>query len=124
MPSATQPVAEVEEPVSKDKAKNASKRHISDNEWRQIKSARRAQKDKRKEEDIEWRQKRNSILQRFGELPLITAWVAILVIVDNCTRQCIGLPLFMVGPHVTAQMVVDALKEVLPAERKLKISDR
>jgi hypothetical protein len=26
---------------------------------------------------------------------LVTCWIAILVITDNCTRQCLGLPLFM-----------------------------
>ena len=108
-------------PISKSEAKSPS---ISDTQWRQLKLQRRAQKEQRKQENIEWRQKRNSILQRLGALPFVTAWVAILVIVDNCTRQCIGLPLFMVGPHVTAQMIVDALREVLPPELQFLISDR
>jgi len=43
------------------KAKGPS---ISDSQWRQLKLQRRAQKEQRKQENFEWRQKRNSILQR------------------------------------------------------------
>ena len=35
-------------------------------------------------------------------LPMVTAWIAILLVTDNCTRQCLGLPLFMAGSHGTA----------------------
>ena len=45
------------------KAKSPS---ISDTQWRQLKLQRRAQKEQGKQENIEWRQKRNSILQRLG----------------------------------------------------------
>lgn len=47
-----------------------------------------------------------------------------MVITDNCTRQCLGLPLFIAGSHVTAEMVVDALQELLPDELQFLISDR
>lgn len=50
--------------------------------------------------------------------------MAILVITDNCTRQCLGLPLFVAGPHVTAEMVVEALRFLLPPELQFLISDR
>jgi len=40
------------------------------------------------------------------------------VIVDNCTRQSLGLPLFVTGAKVTAQMVVEALRQLLPAVRR------
>jgi len=46
------------------------------------------------------------------------------VVVDNCTRQCLGLPLFVAGPKVTAQMVVEALQLLLPPELQFLISDR
>ena len=55
---------------------------------------------------------------------LISAWVAVLVVIDNCTRQCLALPLFMVGPNATAQMVIDALQTILPPELQFLISDR
>ena len=46
------------------------------------------------------------------------AWIAILVVVDNCTRQSLGLPLFITGAKVTAEMVVEALRQLLPAVRR------
>ena len=54
----------------------------------------------------------------------MTAWIAILVITDNCTRQCLGLPLFVAGAKVTSEMIVDALRTLLPAELQFLISDR
>jgi len=59
-----------------------------------------------------------------SQLPIVTAWIAILVVVDNCTRQCLGLPLFAVGQKVTAEMVVEALQILLPPELQFLISDR
>ena len=50
--------------------------------------------------------------------------MAILVITDNCTRQCLGLPVFVAGAKVTAAMVVAAARAVLPAELQFLISDR
>jgi transposase InsO family protein len=50
--------------------------------------------------------------------------VAILVLTDNCTRQCLGLPLFAAGPKVTAEAVVAALRALLPAALQFLISDR
>ena len=46
------------------------------------------------------------------------------MIVDNCTRQSIGLPLFSVGSRVTAELVVEALCALLPPELQFLISDR
>ena len=79
---------------------------------------------RRTQEDVEWRQKRNLIRERLSLLPIVTAWIAILVITDNCTRQCLGLPLFAVGSKVTAEMVVEALWVLLPPELQFLISDR
>jgi transposase InsO family protein len=78
----------------------------------------------RQQEDAEWRQKRNLIREQLSQLPIITAWIAILVVTDNCTRQCLGLPLFVVGSKVTAELVVDALQMLLPKELQFLISDR
>jgi transposase InsO family protein len=50
--------------------------------------------------------------------------VAILVLTDNCTRQCLGLPLFAAGPRLTAEEVVAALRALLPAELQFLVSDR
>ena len=54
----------------------------------------------------------------------MTAWIAILVITDNYTRQCFGLPLFVAGARVTAAMIVAALRALLPADLQFLISDR
>lgn len=96
-----------------------------------INEARRQQRQRRQEqlrqrnaEDEQWRQQRRAIRERLQATRVITAWIAILVITDNCTRQCLGLPLFVAGPHVTADMVVDALRFLLPPELQFLISDR
>ena len=57
-------------------------------------------------------------------LPIVTAWIAVLVVTDNCSRQCLGLPLFVAGSHVTAEMIVAALRVLLPANLQFLISDR
>ncbi|MFN8453189.1 MAG: hypothetical protein U0401_00710 [Anaerolineae bacterium] len=43
---------------------------------------------------------------------------------DNCSRQCLGLPLFVAGSNVTADSVVAALAELLPPDLQFLISDR
>ena len=53
----------------------------------------------------------------------VTAWLAILVIIDNCTRRCLGLPMFLEGIHVTAELVVAALSNFLPSGLQFVISD-
>jgi transposase InsO family protein len=91
---------------------------------RQQRQRRQEQMAQRKQEDQQWRQQRREIKERLQSIRLITAWIAILVITDNCTRQCLGLPLFVAGSHLTADMVVDALRRLLPAELQFLISDR
>ncbi len=68
----------------------------------------------RQTEDRLWRQQRHALRSRWAELPTVTAWIAILVITDNCSRHCPGLPLFVAGSHVTADAIVAALKDLLP----------
>lgn len=78
----------------------------------------------RQQADEQWRLARQSLRERMTLLPMVTAWIAILVVTDNCTRQCLGLPLFVAGSHVTAEMVVAALRVLLPADLQFLISDR
>ena len=75
-------------------------------------------------EDQQWRLARQNLRERLTLLPIVTAWIAVLVVTDNCTRQCLGLPLFLAGSHVTAEMVVNALRVLLPANLQFLISDR
>jgi len=99
-------------------------KQAQDEQWSIIRQQRRETLEKRNQEDAEWRQKRNSLRESLSGLPVVTSWIAILVIVDNCTRRCLGLPLFVAGPKVTAEMVVEALRVLLPPELQFLISDR
>jgi chemotaxis protein histidine kinase CheA len=102
----------------------AAERKAQAAHWRVLRQQRRATRSHRKQADTEWRQKRNSIRAQWSQLPIITAWMAILVVTDNCTRQCLGRPLSVVGSKVTAEMVVAALRVLLPQELQFLISDR
>ena len=92
--------------------------------WHAQRHQRRHTVAQRQPEDARWRQQRGDLRERMTQWPLITAWIAILVITDNCTRQCLELPLFVAGAHVTADVIVAALRGVLPAELQFLISDR
>lgn len=91
---------------------------------RTLREQRRQQLALRKQEDEQWRLQRQQLRQEMNLLPLVTNWIAILVVTDNCTRQCLGLPLFVAGSHVTAEMVVAALRVLLPQDLQFLISDR
>ena len=91
---------------------------------RSLRAQRRAQQKQRQAEDEQWRQRRRQLRERLSALPRVALWIAILVITDNCTRQCLGLPLFVTGPKVTAELIVAALKVLLPPELQFLISDR
>lgn len=101
-----------------------SVKQAQDEQWSIMRQQRRDTLEKRGQEDVQWRQKRNALRERLSGLPVVTCWVAVLVIVDNCTRQCLSLPLFVAGPKVTAEMVVEALQILLPPELQFLISDR
>ena len=92
-------------------------------QWRALRDQRRATLAARQPDDAAWRQARLELRQCWSALPVVSAWIAILVIVDNCTRQCLGLPLFVAGPKVTAEMIVEALGRLLPPELQFLISD-
>ena len=91
---------------------------------RALRQQRRQQRVHREREDTVWREARQALRERLQHSALITAWIAILVITDNCTRQCLGLPLFVAGAKVTADMVVTALRALLPDDLQFLISDR
>ena len=55
--------------------------------------------------------------------PLVSAWLAILVVIDNGTRRCLHLPLFVTGAHVTAAEIVTQLRQHWPADLQFVISD-
>ena len=73
---------------------------------------------------MHWRAQREQLRSQVGQLPLVSAWIAFLVITDNCTLQCLGVPLFVAGAKVTAELVVAALRSLLPFELQFLITDR
>jgi transposase InsO family protein len=99
-------------------------RQAETNRWQAHRDHRRDMRAQRDQEDELWRQQRLDLQKRMRLAPIITAWIAILVITDNCTRQCLGLPLFVAGSAVTAEMIVAALRTLLPTELQFLISDR
>jgi len=92
--------------------------------WKAHRDQRRQTLAQRHQEDEHWRQQRLDLRDRMKLAPIISAWIAILVITDNCTRQCLGLPLFVAGSAVTAEMIAAALGTLLPTELQFLISDR
>lgn len=99
-------------------------RKVQHDHWRILRQQRTQCLTERKEADQVWKQERLTFRQRWSQLPIVTAWIAILVMTDNCTRQCLGLPLFVAGPRVTSQMIVEALRTLLPPDLLFLISDR
>jgi transposase InsO family protein len=99
-------------------------KQAQDERWRVLWDQRSATLEERKRENAQWRQKRLDLQERWSQFPVCTTWIAILVIIDNCSRQCLGLPLFAVGPRVTSEMIVQALRLLLPPELLFLISDR
>ncbi len=104
--------------------RTSSERKAQNDHWRALRRQRKDVLAERKKAQQEWQQKRLDFRQRWSELPIVTAWIAILVVTDNCTRQCLGLPLFVAGPKVTSEMIVEALRCLLPPELLFLITDR
>ena len=107
-----------------DAAESAPTHNAAVKRKRLLRLPRRAQQQQRANEDAQWRQHRRQLRTQLSAVPLISHWIAILVITDNCTRQCLGLPLFVSGPTVTAERIVAALQMLLPPELQFLISDR
>jgi transposase InsO family protein len=74
---------------------------------------------RRKAENQAWHS-RNQVRHSRNE----RSWLAVLVVTDNCSRQCLGLPLFESGANVTAGEVEQALQLLLPEDLAFLISDQ
>lgn len=92
--------------------------------WRTLRQQRKAALRQRATEDALWRAARQEIRAQVVPAAVARSWIAILVLTDNCTRQCVGLPLFVAGASVTAEQVVNALRELLPPQLQFLITDR
>lgn len=108
----------------KEKKRLKREREIKDREWKEKKEERNKTIEKRQEEDEKWRKRREEIRKEKQEFGMLTkALVTILMVMDNCTRKWLALPLFLAGRKVRVFEIVQALKEVLPKELKYLISD-
>jgi len=106
----------------KEKLTNKEYLATKEKEWQAHKINRQKIKEKRQAENELWRANRQKIIEQQSKLP-VTKWLAILIIIDNCTRKAISLPLFVSGVHTTAQATALALQMALPLIEYL-ISDR
>jgi transposase InsO family protein len=119
--------------VAQRRQQSRAARRASRAEWRQsqetwdrTRAARTEQLDRRTGEDTAWRAQRQDIRQQFAALaaaPLVTLWLAILVVIDNGTRRCLQLPLFVTGAHVTAEEIITQLRAHWPRDLQFVISD-
>jgi transposase InsO family protein len=92
--------------------------------WKAAWEQHRASLAIRAKENADWQEKRQQVKESTSGDFTVPAWFAILVVTDNCTRQCLGLPLFVAGPKVTAETVVQALAALLPPDLQYLISDQ
>lgn len=110
-----------------EKRKRLTEHAQQEQAWRQTRLARYQQLERRPMQDEQWREARTGLRQRraalFTAAQQPSVWLAVLVVVDNCTRRCLGLPLFTAGVHVTSDMVVEALRPLIPPSVAFVISD-
>lgn len=92
--------------------------------WKEHCAQRRRLRQERQQENQAWHQRNQQLKEGLFADAQGRNWLAILVVTDNCTRQCLGLPVFRTGPKVTSQEVLAALKLILPAELQFVISDQ
>lgn len=99
-------------------------REALEKRWQAAWDQHRASLAVRPKENAEWQAKRQQVRESATGAFATQAWFAILVTTDNCTRQCLGLPLFITGPKVTAETVVQALAVLLPPDLQYLVSDQ
>jgi transposase InsO family protein len=93
----------------------------AEDHWLLLRAQREAALARRQHEDAQWLADQGQPQAPPAARP---PWIAILVVSDSCTRRCLGLPLFVAGPKVTAEAVVAALRALLPDELQFLVSDR
>jgi len=92
--------------------------------WETIRRTRQATLQQRQQENQARHQSNREIQAGSAEQSQARSWIAILVTTDNCTRQCLGLPIFRTGSKVTSDEVVTALGAFLPEGLEFLISDQ
>jgi transposase InsO family protein len=97
---------------------------LLEQQWQTAWEQRRTDLQKRQAEDAEWSAKRQKFRERANAGKNVQSWIAVLVVTDNCTRQCLGLPLFADGSRAKVQPVISALEALLPPELQYLITDQ
>lgn len=92
--------------------------------WETVRQERQDTLQQRQHENQAWHQVHQEIQASSDEQNQARSWIAILVATDNCTRQCLGLPIFRTGPKATSAEVVTALGAILPEELEFLLSDQ
>jgi transposase InsO family protein len=92
--------------------------------WIEVRQKHRETLRKHQEEDRAWHQRNRELKTGLSTQVEERIWLAVLVVTDNCTRQCLGLPLFCNGPKLTSLELTKALQEILPEELQFVISDQ
>lgn len=92
--------------------------------WQEQRQQRHHSLLQRKEENLAWHQRNQSLKTEPSTPTESRTWLAVLVVTDNCTRQCLGLPVFRSGAKLTSVELIAALEHILPAELQFLISDQ
>lgn len=92
--------------------------------WQRCREQRRNRLRERKQENLAWHQRNRQLKEGSKATLNPRVWIAVLVVTDNCTRQCLGLPVFRSGPKLTSKEMVSALRSILPEELEFLISDQ
>ena len=93
--------------------------------WQLLRQQRQETLENRKRENQAWHRRNQALKTKLPSAPAETrTWIAILVVTDNCTRQCLGLPVFRSGSKLTSAEMIAALKDILPPELQFLISDQ
>lgn len=93
-------------------------------EWAQVRRQRQVTLQQRQQENQTWHQAHREVQDGLTEKAQERLWIAILVVTDNCTRQCLGLPIFCSGAKLTSEELVAALSTILPDGLEFLISDQ
>lgn len=93
--------------------------------WQILRHQRQETLEPRKRENLAWHQRNQALKTEAPSAPAEPqTWMAILVVTDNCTRQCLGLPVFRSGSKLTSAETIAALKVILPPALQFLISDQ
>lgn len=92
--------------------------------WKQWRQERLVTLARRRTENQAWHTQIAEVRAAKAATGGVQEWVAVVVIIDNCTRQCRGLPVFTSGAHLTSKEMISVLPTYLPPKLEYAISDQ